>query len=155
MKDLNYYLSLPYTIVLKQDEEGDFLAHLEEIPRCQAHGGTIQEAIDHLNEMKTLWFEECLESNQAIPEPVIEEVLPSGKWVQRVPRSLHKKLSELAKREGVSLNQLVSGVLAEAVGRRDAVVIDSPNVCEVRMTESPGSGWQYAVSHQLWEGSSW
>ena len=48
----------------------------------------------------------------------VEEVLPSGKWVQRVPRSLHKKLVSTAKREGVSLNQLVTSVLAAAVGKR-------------------------------------
>lgn len=56
------------------------------------------------------------------PEPARE--LPSGKWVQRVPRSLHLELTRLAKIEGVSLNQLVVAILAEAVGgkRTDVAV---------------------------------
>ncbi len=43
---------------------------------------------------------------------------PSGKWVQRVPRSLYLKLTVLAKAEGVSLNQFVTAVLAEAAGKK-------------------------------------
>lgn len=38
----------------------------------------------------------------------------------RVPRSLHRKLSEEARREGVSLNQFVTVALAETVGVRQA-----------------------------------
>ena len=49
----------------------------------------------------------------------LPEDLPSGKWLQRVPRTLHLKLSALAKREGISLNQLVVSILAEAVGRSE------------------------------------
>jgi hypothetical protein len=40
----------------------------------------------------------------------------SGKWVQRVPRSLHAKLAKQAKREHVSLNTLVVSILSEAMG---------------------------------------
>ena len=41
-----------------------------------------------------------------------------GQWRQRVPRSLHEKLKIRAAQEGVSLNALVTSVLAEAVGKR-------------------------------------
>jgi antitoxin HicB len=64
------------------------------------------------------WLEDALASGAAIPEPRIAEKLPSGKWLQRVPRSLHKKLVEMADREEISLNQLVTSILSEAVGRR-------------------------------------
>ena len=43
-----------------------------------------------------------------------------GQWRQRVPKTLHDKLSRLAAAEGVSLNQLVVALLAEAVGKRAA-----------------------------------
>ena len=46
------------------------------------------------------------------------EDLPSGKWLQRVPRTLHRDLIRLAERERVSLNQLVTALLSEAVGAR-------------------------------------
>jgi predicted HicB family RNase H-like nuclease len=39
-----------------------------------------------------------------------------------VPRSLHRKLSEEAHREGVSLNQFVTVALAETVGVRQAQI---------------------------------
>jgi hypothetical protein len=40
----------------------------------------------------------------------------SGKWVQRIPRSLHARLQMIAAMEGVSLNHLVLCVLAASVG---------------------------------------
>ena len=55
-----------------------------------------------------------------------KDELPSGKWVQRVPRSLHAKLIALAKREGSSLNQLATSILAEGVGRSQVPVDKSP-----------------------------
>lgn len=45
-------------------------------------------------------------------------VTKSGKFVQRIPRSLHEKLARLAEREGVSLNTLVTSILSEAVSAR-------------------------------------
>ncbi len=50
--------------------------------------------------------------------PAISEELPSGKWLQRAPRTLHRDLIRLAQRERVSLNQLVTALLSEAVGAR-------------------------------------
>ena len=44
----------------------------------------------------------------------------SGKWVQRVPKSLHANLAAKAEKEGVSLNTLVVSLIAEGLGRRDA-----------------------------------
>lgn len=40
----------------------------------------------------------------------------SGKVNLRMSRSLHRDLSEMAKREGVSLNQLATTILARGVG---------------------------------------
>lgn len=50
--------------------------------------------------------------------PASSEELPSGRWLQRVPRTLHRDLIRLAERERVSLNQLVASLLSEAVGAR-------------------------------------
>jgi antitoxin HicB len=120
MKNLRHYMSLPYTLILRKDEDGDFVARVEELSGCAAHGKTETEALRNLEEAKELWVSDCLETGSPVPEPAVEEVLPSGKWVQRVPRSLHKQLVLTAKQEGVSLNQLVTSVLSEAVGRRQA-----------------------------------
>ena len=129
MKDLKYYLDLPYTKILRRDEEGEFVARIDELPGCVAHGKNEGEALERLKEVQALWITDSIESGDTVPEP--EETLPSGKWVQRVPRSLHRKLVSFAKREGVSLNQLVSTILSEAVGVRKAREI------EARPTEEP------------------
>jgi antitoxin HicB len=118
MKDLTYYFGLPYTIVLRRDEEDDTIARVDELPGCTAHGSTPQEALEVLQEVMTAWIEDAIEAGHPIPEPSVEDALPSGKWVQRVPRSLHAKATEAARREGVSLNQFVSSILAEAIGKR-------------------------------------
>ncbi|HSP01194.1 MAG TPA: toxin-antitoxin system HicB family antitoxin [Thioalkalivibrio sp.] len=47
--------------------------------------------------------------------------MPSGKFVARIPRSLHARLAARAKQEGVSMNALVSAFLAESLGRRGGV----------------------------------
>jgi DNA-binding CsgD family transcriptional regulator len=43
----------------------------------------------------------------------------SGRLLVRMPQSLHSELARAAEREGVSLNSLVTGALAGAVGWRD------------------------------------
>jgi antitoxin HicB len=118
IRPLNDYLKLPYTVNLRTDEDGVWIARVEELEGCIAHGSTQAEALSVLEEMKTAWIEDALEAGDPIPKPELEEELPSGKWLQRVPRTLHKKLAELAKKEQVSLNQLVTSILAEAIGSK-------------------------------------
>jgi antitoxin HicB len=120
-RNLDHYLALPYGISLRMDDDGAWVARIEELPGCTAHGETPSDAMENLAEVKSAWIEDSLAAGDPIPEPVRIEGLPSGKWLQRVPRSLHKKLTELAKREGVSLNQMTTSILAEAVGKRTEV----------------------------------
>ena len=108
--------ALPYTTILKRDSEGDIVASVKELDGCIAHGQDELEALAALESMKLLWIESCLQDGEAVPRPEPEDdELPSGKWVQRVPRSLHKRLSDTAKTEGVSLNTLVTSYLSAAV----------------------------------------
>ncbi|HXK44131.1 MAG TPA: toxin-antitoxin system HicB family antitoxin [Anaerolineae bacterium] len=58
------------------------------------------------------------ERGDAIPEPCSLDAY-SGRFVLRMPRSLHRDLVEVAEREGTSLNQFINVVLARAVGQRD------------------------------------
>ena len=104
---------------MRRDDEGDLVAKIDELPGCSAHGATPAEALENLAEAQQLWIEDCIEAGQPVPEPEAEEeTLPSGKWLQRVPRSLHQKLVQLARRENVSLNQLVTSMLSEAIGTK-------------------------------------
>lgn len=114
--ELNDYLELPYTITLRRDEDGDWIARVQELKGCTADGATREEALADLDQAKREWLAAALEDGIPIPAPEEPDALPSGKWVQRVPRSLHKNLARLAKVEGVSLNQLVTTILVAHVG---------------------------------------
>src|SRR5690349_18793005 len=117
-KDLEYYLALPYTTVLRKDVAGDVIARISKLPGCIAHGQNETEALSNVATMKQMWIADCLESGDPIPEPEKQESLPSGKWVQRVPRSLHAQLVRMAKADEVSLNQLVTSMLSQQISTR-------------------------------------
>jgi antitoxin HicB len=115
MKTVEYYLDLPYTIELIKDPEGWFV-RVKELEGCMSQGDTAEEAIEMIQEAMELWLEVSLEDGLPIPEPRPDEDY-SGKFVVRVPRSLHRDLVEKADREGASLNQTINVALARAVGR--------------------------------------
>lgn len=118
-KDLSYYMALPYTVQFKQtqDDEGPyFVAKILEIEGLVAGGKTVEEAHRALREEMRKYFEVRLEHGDPIPEPVPDEKEFSGKFNLRLPKSLHKKLSELAEAEGVSLNQYILYKLSSLLG---------------------------------------
>jgi len=115
-KTVGYYMNLPYTIELQQDPEEGWFVRVKELRGCMSEGDTAEEAVAMIREAMQLWLEVALEEGIPIPEPRPEEDY-SGKFVVRVPRSLHRELVEHAEREGVSLNQYINVALARAVGR--------------------------------------
>jgi len=113
-KTLEYYLGLPYTRELTPEPEGGWFVRIRELPGCMSQGDNPEEALRMIEDALRGWLEVSLEDGETIPEPRTEEEY-SGKFVVRVPRSLHRQLVEEAEREGVSLNQLVNVALASAV----------------------------------------
>jgi len=119
MTDISYYLDQPYTKILRRDEDGDIVATIEELDGCITHGNSEAEALQNLKEAQVAWIEAALGAGQEIPVPEPEEELPSGKFVVRLPRSLHLRLNKLAKKDDVSLNQLVVMAATEYVTRHE------------------------------------
>lgn len=114
-KDLAYYLSRPYHLLVWQDEteEGPYWASkVQELPGCTGDGETPEAALESLKESMRLWLEVAIQRGIPIPEPVSEEAY-SGKFLQRVPKSVHRDLALRADREGMSLNAWVATVLAK------------------------------------------
>jgi len=68
-KDISYYLSLPYTIIMKRNEEGIYEARIAELDGCMSHGKTLEEAIEMIEDAKRCWIEAGLEDGDIIPEP--------------------------------------------------------------------------------------
>lgn len=68
-KELDYYLSLRYTIVLIPEEDGSWGAVIPVLPGCVGGGDTIAEALDMLSDAKVGWFSSSLAHGDPIPEP--------------------------------------------------------------------------------------
>ena len=117
MKNYEYYMSLPYTTVIKASKEGGFVACVIELPGCISQGETEAEVLEMIKDAKAAWIDIALQDNEEIPEPVNEEDY-SGKFNIRIPRSLHMDLALTAKKEDVSLNQLTTYLLSSGVGRK-------------------------------------
>ena len=113
--ELQDYTKLPYTRLVQEmhDESGHyFYGRILELDGCQSTADTLDELYHNLNEAMEGYLEVKLEYNQPIPMP--ESVNNySGKFVVRVPKSLHQRLVIEAEQEGVSLNQLALYKLAK------------------------------------------
>lgn len=115
-KTVDDYLDLPYTIELIPEPAGGWFVGVRELPGCISAGDTPAQAIEMIRDAMRGWIEISLEDGDPIPEPRDLDAY-SGKFVVRVPRSLHRDLVDQAEREGVSLNQFVGVALARAVGQ--------------------------------------
>lgn len=117
------YLHLPYSIEVVRDEGEGFsgwFARVVELPGCMTQAETLEELEGMIQDAMRAWIETALEDGAPIPEPRKEEAY-SGKFVVRIPKSLHRDLAEAAEKEGVSLNTYVNSALSRAVGARLAI----------------------------------
>lgn len=100
-------------------EGGGYLISFTDFTDCVSDGETIEDAIAN----GRLALKETIAALRAAGHPVPEPTAAttaSGKFVARVPKSVHAKLSSRAKAEGVSLNTLVVSLLAEGLGKKSA-----------------------------------
>jgi len=118
-KDLKFYLNLHYPITIHSDPDGGYVAEIEELPGCMTQAETIDEAFKAIEDARQVWVKGTYEMGQDIPLPRDMEEY-SGKFMVRIPRSLHRNLVRAAKSEGVSLNQYVTSLLAAGV-QEDAI----------------------------------
>ena len=101
------YMELPYNYIIQKinDESGKyFYARVLELDGCQSDGDTFDEAYENLREAMEGYIETKLANGFDVPRPQTAEAF-SGRFVVRIPKSLHQRLTIEAEREGVSLNQ--------------------------------------------------
>ncbi|MCJ7579196.1 MAG: type II toxin-antitoxin system HicB family antitoxin [Candidatus Aminicenantes bacterium] len=113
VKNLSYYLKLKYPITITEKEEDGkkyFAVDIPDLPGCGAHGSSLEEALESLEEAKKLWIEVSLERDLSIPEPISEDAF-SGNYLLRIPPRLHMQLTENAKKENLSLNKYMRNIL--------------------------------------------
>ena len=101
------YMELPYTKLIKEinDESGHYFhGCILELDGCHSTGDTLDELMESLGEAMEGYLEVKIEKGLPIPMPQQDDNY-SGKFLVRLPKSLHKRLSIEASNEGVSLNQ--------------------------------------------------
>jgi antitoxin HicB len=109
---------------LPAEDGGGFLITFPDLPGCMSDGKTEAEAVKNGRDAFVAVISALRDMGREIPAPSFtpnDATAPaaSGKFVARVPKSVHAKLSARAKAEGVSLNTLVLAFLAEGLGRRE------------------------------------
>lgn len=117
MSDLGY----PFTVrPLGEQDGGGWVVEFPDLPGCMADGVTPEDALHEAADAVRSWLETARRHGDPIPEPSRSDLSAwSGKWVVRTPKTLHRRLAERAKAEGVSLNTLAVTLMAEGLGRRD------------------------------------
>jgi predicted RNase H-like HicB family nuclease len=115
-----------YRVSLVRTGEGPdtaWLAEVDELPNCSARGATPEEAV------RRVWAAADGLLGQAQEGESNAKSAPrhSGKLLVRMPATLHGELAREAESEGVSLNQLITGVLAGAVEWRSVDVAPDPS----------------------------
>lgn len=152
-KNLEYYLNLPYTIEMHNTPGEGWFIKVKELPGCMSQGDTPEKAVQMIQDAMRTWIQYSVEDGDPIPEPKTEEQY-SGKFVVRVPRSLHRELVETAEREGVSLNALISAALAKTVGEKSVIAVNAskpglpPKLTRVGLDENAGQAVPYSPASQ-------
>ena len=103
---------------LRQDEGGGFLISYPDFAECISDGDTVEDALKNGQEALKATIA-ALES-KGLPVPAANSGgIASGKFVARVPKTIHAQLTTRAKVEGVSLNTLVVTFIAQGLGRKE------------------------------------
>jgi antitoxin HicB len=100
---------------LSKEEGGGYSIYFPDLPGCWSDGATPEDAIENGRDALQSWLAVAQEFGDGIPKPFSSV---SGRFVQRVPRSLHARLIARAKAEGVSLNTLVVSLVSQGIGRQ-------------------------------------
>ncbi len=114
-------LEAPYArVVIPDVETGTFAARVLEFPGCVAQGDSAAEAYENLEGAAKDWLIAALDLGQTIPEPA-ENQAYRGRFLLRLPRSLHRQAAEAAARDDTSLNQFIVAALAGKIGATSAL----------------------------------
>ena len=125
---LDGVLRCPYPFNVLTDPAGGYIVVLPDRPGCMTQAETLAEipAVVVVEEDRQLWIETAFEDGEEIRPPFHTRGY-RGKFLVRVPRTLHQRLAASAEREGVSLNQYVVALLSERNGLGEFRQVVAPN----------------------------
>jgi len=109
---------------LPDKEGGGYLITFPDLPGCMADGETEAEAVENGRDAFAATISALTDMGRDIPDPSfvagdMTALEASGKFLTRVPKSIHARLGARAKAEKVSLNTLVLTFITEGLSRRE------------------------------------
>lgn len=104
---------------LTSEEGGGYLISFPDFAECISDGETVDEAIENGRDALKATVAALKARKLAVPAPNSGGVA-SGKFVARVPKTVHAQLATRARAEGVSLNALVLTFIAQGLGNASA-----------------------------------
>lgn len=110
MIDSNHY---DYHVRWSAEDEV-FVGRVTEFPSLAAHGDSLAEAMQEIQNAVGFVIEDLTQNNESVPEPLSTKTF-SGKFNVRLPVELHRKLSIEAAKQKVSLNTLLISKLSRTV----------------------------------------
>ena len=100
---------------LSSEEGGGYLISFPDFAECISDGETVQEAMENGRDALKATVAALKAKKLPVPAPNSGGVA-SGKFVARVPKTVHAQLATRARAEGVSLNALVLTFIAQGLG---------------------------------------
>lgn len=100
---------------LSSEEGGGYLISFPDFAECISDGETVEEAMENGQDALKATIAALKAKKLAVPMPNSGGVA-SGKFVARVPKTVHAQLATRARAEGVSLNALVLTFIAQGLG---------------------------------------
>lgn len=104
---------------LSESDGGGFLARAPELPGCMSDGETYEEAIENIQDAIKCWIETAQELGKSIPKAsnYKDEDEFSGRLSLRIPKILHKQITDQSEKEGCSINQLIMMYISMGIGK--------------------------------------
>ena len=94
-------------------EDDCYIANVPELPNCQTHGATMEDAVAMAKEAIEGYLETLEKEKLPIPPPLSERKF-SGKIPLRIDPTLHRDLAVRATIEGLSVNRYIEQRLKKA-----------------------------------------
>jgi predicted RNase H-like HicB family nuclease len=71
-----------YTVILRREADGGFVATVPVLPGCVSQGDTREEALRNIREAAELYIEDCVAAGDPVPQEVDTEFveLKTGSW---------------------------------------------------------------------------
>ena len=104
---------------LAHDDGGGYLISFPDFADCISDGESVEEAIANGRDALKATLAALKAKKFPVPAPNGGGVA-SGKFVARVPKTVHAQLTTRARAEGVSLNTLVLTFIAQGMGSSTA-----------------------------------